>query len=97
MPTSCFSKSRYGDWPKDRSVTDAGRQHHDQAEAEQQRGDADDQVVRRERPVEQRAPGAQLLAEPWQPRHGPAGGRPRRFGVLTGLKRVLHRADVHAF
>ncbi len=43
--------------PAVRSVTDAGRQHHHQAEAEQQRGDADDQVVRRERPVEQRAGG----------------------------------------
>jgi hypothetical protein len=43
-----------------------GRQHHHKAQAEQQRGDADDHVVRRERPVEQRAGGAHPLRDPGQ-------------------------------
>ena len=33
-----------------------GGLHHDQAEAEQQHGDAQDEIVGRERPIEQRAP-----------------------------------------
>ena len=49
-----------------------GGLHHDQAEPEQQRGDAQHEVVGRERPVEQRAPHADPVP------HAAQAGQPQR-------------------
>jgi hypothetical protein len=58
-------------------VGDRGRGlHHDQAQPEQQRGDAEDQVVGRKRPVEQGAPDADLVPH--------AAEAPRGHPVLAG-------------
>ena len=50
-----------------------GGQHHDEAEAQQQRGDARDQVVRGERTVEQRARRAEPSADAREDGPGLAG------------------------
>jgi hypothetical protein len=71
-----------------------GGQHHDKAEDQQQRGNARDQVVRGERPVEQRARRAEPVAEAVEGATDLAGGGRRR--VVRRAWRVLGRAVIHA-
>jgi hypothetical protein len=69
-----------------------GGLHHDQAQAKQQDGDAEDQVVRRERPVEQPAPGPDPVSYPAQARHARPGGLRLGRGVRIRVGQAVSAA-----
>ena len=69
-----------------------GGLHHDQAQAKQQDGNAEDQVVRRERPVEQPAPDPDPVPYPAQARHARPGGLRLGRGVHIRVGQAVSAA-----
>ena len=89
-----------------RAQVDDGRRglHHDQAQPEQQRRDAEDQVVGRQRPVEQRPPDAEAIPDAVQAAQaglgrirGTRGGQVRIREVVRGLGNLrIHDSSLFA-